>query len=70
MICKVKCIKPVSLGLFSIDSESLWGLEGIRYSEKTKESMVRLNEITEDGNKSPVWVEVPQKIIAESFDLL
>ena len=61
---KVKCTKPVSFGLFRIEPESVWILDGVKYDSVPKRAMMRLSEYKADG----LWVEIPQEIFAFNFD--
>lgn len=59
----IKCTKRVTMGLFSIEEGTVWTVEGIKYGNISK---VRIRE----KNNSSVWVEIPQSILAECFELI
>lgn len=51
------------MGLFSVEEGTVWTVEGIKYGDIAK---VRIRE----KNNPSVWVEIPQSILAECFELI
>ena len=55
----------VPLGFFAIDVGSVWNVEGVKYNDDLKKSVVH---ISEKGYEN-VWAEIPQKLLANNFEL-
>lgn len=58
----VACSQPISFGLFAVNEGSLWKIDGIKYNDSAQESMIHMTECGTD-----VWIEIPQKLLAERF---
>lgn len=65
VIATVRCTERVPLGFFAIDVGSVWNVEGVKYNDDLKKSVVH---ISEKGYEN-VWAEIPQKLLANNFEL-
>lgn len=63
---KVKCTNPLSFGLLSIDKGSIWALDSVQYNPDTKKAMIHM---TEQDTIDPMWIEIPQRTLAEHFEI-
>ena len=63
---KVRCTKSISLGLFFIEKDSIWIMNGIKFNDIPQSAKVHITEYKDSG----MWAEITQAMLAECFEPL